>query len=68
MGRKAAPLIWTLYYRRNFEMFRVWRDGWPDDMFEVLTSEQFHRVQYVAARFGIVMIDQDAIDAKTGHA
>lgn len=33
--------------------FRVWRNDWHGDVFEVMTTSQFESVRYVCARFNI---------------
>lgn len=51
----------TLHYAEDGDRFRVWREDWPGDMFEVMNAEQFSKVQYVAARFTIQLKEHDLV-------
>jgi hypothetical protein len=53
-----------MYYRRSGGDYRVWRGDWQGDMFETLTPYEFENLKSVCVRFGILLVDQDDLDAR----
>ena len=52
----AAPMIFR--YLQDREFYRVRRSDWPNDMFELLTEQQFGDLRSAVARFGIPILEE----------
>jgi hypothetical protein len=51
-----------MYYRRDGDKFRVWKNTWGFDQFEVLSEEDFQTLMKVCIRFSIVLREYEDED------
>lgn len=56
-----ARLI-ALYWRKDRDMFRVWRHDWFGDQFEVINEHKFDHLQDMCKMFSIPLIDATGDD------
>jgi len=52
-------LIWRKDSTDKQQVFRVWRNDWGGDMFEVLTADEFDQLKHLCSRFSIRLIEID---------
>jgi hypothetical protein len=48
---------YDLLYRKDRDMYRVWRPHWMGDQFEVLNQVEFETLELVAKRFSYSMCE-----------
>lgn len=46
----------NLYYNEHNNVYRVWRENWSNDQFEILDDKEFHRLEDVCSMFSINLI------------
>lgn len=51
-----------LYFSYDGEIYRVWRNDWGSDQFEVMGRDNFDMVKWVCERFNIQLINKTGKD------
>lgn len=47
----------VMYYLQDRDNYRVWRNDWAGDMFEVLDKTSFNEMMKICQRFGILFVN-----------
>lgn len=58
MPRKSVQPL-QFFWRQDRDMFRVWRNDWEGDQFEVLVLLDFDRLSNFLRRFSIPFIEME---------
>lgn len=54
-----AKVDFYFIYRRSGDGYRVWRNNWIDDQFEVLSRIEFEALELLCQRFSLDLIEAD---------
>lgn len=59
---QTLPPPLEIHYRKDRSVYRVWRNDWAGDQFNVVEWNHLARIEYTCKLFGIPFVDKTGDD------